>query len=102
MTQDIPSPRGVRTRSITLTGRDGGQTPALVTEPEGAGPFPAVVFGAEAMGPNKFSRKVANDVAALGYITITPDYYRGGGPTQPDNYNDFTEVMTAINALDFG
>jgi carboxymethylenebutenolidase len=102
MTQDTPSPRGVRTRTVTLSTYDGGQAKAFVAEPESPGPHPAVAFGAEAMGPNKFGRRVATELAALGYVTITPDYYRGGGPSQPDNYNDFTEVMAAINALDFG
>jgi carboxymethylenebutenolidase len=91
----------VRTRTISLPTSDGGQAIAFVAEPEGPGPYPAIAFGAEAMGPNKFGRKVAADMAALGYVTITPDYYRGGGPSQPDNYNDFTEVMGAIDALDF-
>ncbi len=89
------------TRDIELTGRDGGRIPAFVTEPVGPGPYPAVVFGAEAMGPNAFGRQVAADLAALGYVTITPDYYRGTGPSKPDDYTDFTEVMAAIGDLDF-
>lgn len=89
------------TRAIELVGQDGGRVPAFVTEPAGGGPFPGVVFGAEAMGPNAFGRKVAADLAALGYVTVTPDYYRGQGPSRPDDYSDFTEVMAAIGALDF-
>jgi len=92
----------VKTRTITLKTYDGAEASAFVAEPDGPGPYPAVVFGAEAMGPNRFGRRVAADVAALGYVTITPDYYRGAGPSQPDNYDDFTEVMAAIGELDFG
>jgi carboxymethylenebutenolidase len=91
----------VKTRTIVLKTYDGAEASAFVTEPDGPGPYPAVVFGAEAMGPNRFGRRVASDVAALGYVTITPDYYRGAGPSQPDNYDDFTEVMAAIAGLDF-
>lgn len=91
----------VTARMIDLTGQDGGRVPALVTEPVGAGPFPAVVFGGEAMGPNQFGRRVASELAARGYVTITPDYYRGTGPSKPDDYTDFAEVMAAIGALDF-
>ena len=30
-----------------------------------------------------------------------PDYYRGSGPPEPDNYDDFETLMSYINALDF-
>jgi carboxymethylenebutenolidase len=60
-----------------------------------------VVIGAEALGINNFIREVATHLASLGYLSITPDYYRGNGPTDPDNYMDFTEVLKAIEVLDF-
>ncbi|MDB5700832.1 MAG: hypothetical protein JWL66_1031, partial [Sphingomonadales bacterium] len=91
----------IRTSTVILRTFDGVEISAFVTEPDTPGPHPAIVFGAEAMGLNKFGRRVASDMAALGYVTITPDYYRGGGPSQPDNYSDFSEVMVAIGALDF-
>jgi carboxymethylenebutenolidase len=100
MTQDTTS-HAVKTSTITLATYDGSHTTAFVAEPQGAGPFPAITIGAEAMGLNSFNRKVATDLAALGYITIVADYYRGKGPSDPENYNDFTEVMAAINAMDF-
>ncbi len=91
----------VNTRTITLTGADGGPLPAFVAEPDGAGPWPAIVFGQEAMGINDFGRDIAVRMAERGFVTITPDYYRGTGPSRPDDYTDFSEVMTAIGALDF-
>jgi len=94
-------PYRVTTRTITLKTFDGAETSAFVAEPEGPGRFPAVAFGAEAMGPNRFGRRTASDLAALGYVTVTPDYYRGRGPSRPDDYTDFTEVMAAIGELDF-
>ena len=101
MTSDTHPTRPIRTRTLELAMPDGGRVPAFVAEPEGTGPYPAVAFGAEAMGPNRFGRRVASELAALGYVTITPDYYRGAGPSQPDNYEDFTEVIAAIDGLDF-
>jgi carboxymethylenebutenolidase len=92
----------VKTRIVTLTARNGQPFDAFVAEPDGGGPYPGIAFGAEAMGPNRFNRTTASRLAALGYVTITPDYYRGSGPSQPDNYDDFTEVLAAIDALDFG
>lgn len=95
------SPAGIKSRTIKLATYDGQTVEALVTEPAGPGPHPAVVFGQEALGPNAFGREVAERAAAEGFVTITPDYYRGRGPSKPDDYSDFTEVMTAIGDLDF-
>ncbi len=91
----------INTREISLQTADGSTTTALVTEPNHPGPHPAIVFGAEAMGMNKFTRDTAIRMSENGYVTITQDYYRGSGPSQPDNYEDFTEVFAAIENLDF-
>jgi len=93
--------RPITSYTIEIDTADGGRTTAFVTEPIGSGPHPAIVFGAEAMGLNRFGRRVASDLATLGYVTITPDYYRGNGPSNPDDYSDFSEVMDAIDKLDF-
>jgi carboxymethylenebutenolidase len=69
--------------------------------PEGGGPHPAVVLGAEAYGVNSFIRGVQQRLAVLGYAVALPDYYHGNGPAEPDNYDDFTEVKEHIGRLDF-
>ncbi len=69
--------------------------------PEGAGPHPAVVLGAEAYGVNGFIRGVQEKLASLGYAVALPDYYHGNGPAEPDNYDDFTEVKEQIGRRDF-
>jgi carboxymethylenebutenolidase len=92
---------GVQTRTVEIDTYDAARVAAFVAEPEGVGPFPAIVFGQEAMGINAFGRAVAVQMAQRGFVTITPDYYRGDGPSKPDDYTDFTEVMAAIGALDF-
>jgi carboxymethylenebutenolidase len=82
---------------------DGAQVPTLVYKPQGvSGPGPAVVLSAEAYGINEFTRHVASELAAAGYAVVVPDYYRGKALTKPDDYSDFTEVMTFIGELDFG
>ncbi len=93
---------GVTVRNVVLPTYDGSTVEAFVAMPPGAGPHPAIVLGQEAMGPNQFNRQVVTDLAGLGYVAISPDYFRGTGPSQPDNYEDFGEVMASINALDFG
>jgi carboxymethylenebutenolidase len=87
--------------TVGLLSRDGGRIPALVYRPSGQGPFPAVVIGVEAYGINDFGRGVASRLAAEGYVVVVPDYYRGNGPVNPEDYLDFAEVMRFITALDF-
>ena len=72
-----------------------------VLMPEGAGPHPAVVLGAEAYGVNNFIRGVQEKLLGLGYAVAVPDYYHGNGPAEPENYDDFTEVKEHIGRLDF-
>jgi len=87
--------------SIELTARDGAAIPTLVFRPAGDGPHPAVVLGLEAYGVNDFGRRVAATLAHLGFVVVAPDYYRGHGLRDPENYLDFSEVMSFIGALDF-
>ncbi len=94
-------PNGVKTRTIRIPTYDGQEIDAFVAEPTAPGRHPGISFGMEAMGLNIFNRKVAVDMAAQGYVCVMPDYYRGGTPSQPDNYDDFTEVHAAITKLDF-
>ena len=78
-----------------------GSLPALLYRPGAEGPWPAVVLAAEAYGINTFTRRVAATLAHLGYVTLVPDYYRAEGPTDPEGYLDFTEVLEFIGDLDF-
>jgi carboxymethylenebutenolidase len=72
-----------------------------VAVPAGPGPHPAVALGAEAFGINDFIRGVQDRLLALGYATAVPDYYHGQGPSNPEAYDDFTEVVEHIERLDF-
>ena len=74
---------------------------AHVLMPDGDGPHPAVVLGAEAYGVNNFIRGIQEKLVGLGYAVAVPDYYHGDGPTDPENYDDFTEVIEYISRLDF-
>jgi carboxymethylenebutenolidase len=69
--------------------------------PAGDGPRPAVVLGAEAYGVNTFIRGVQDRLVGLGYAAAVTDYYHGRGPTNPEAYDEFTEVIEHIGRLDF-
>ena len=72
-----------------------------VAFPDGPGPHPAVVIGAEAYGINPFILEVQRRLVALGYAVAVPDYYHGAGPTDTEAYDDFAEVVEHIGRLDF-
>ena len=89
--------------TIALASR-GAAVPALVyspSPPSSPASCPAVVLAAEAFGINDFTRLVASRLALEGYVVVVPDYYRAKGLTNPEGYDDFTEVMQFIEDLDF-
>jgi carboxymethylenebutenolidase len=98
---DTDSYDDVVVETIDLPTRDGASAPAVLSRPVGDGPFPAIVVGAEGTGPNSYIRRVAATLSHLGFVVIVPDYYRGSGPPDPDNYDDFETLMSYIGALDF-
>jgi carboxymethylenebutenolidase len=87
--------------TIDLATRDGVGTTALLSRPSADGVFPAVAVGAEGTGLNTYIRHLAATLSHLGFVVIVPDYYRGSGPPEPDNYDDFDTLMSFIEALDF-
>lgn len=89
--------------TVAVTARDGFPVRVHVHEPAGAGPGPhsGIVLGMEATGVNRFIHDVAARLAALGYVVVVPDYYRGGGPPDPEDYDDIEAIMPHTLALDF-
>jgi carboxymethylenebutenolidase len=75
--------------------------PAVSFRPRAEGRHPAVVVGAEATGVNTFIREVGSKLAHEGYAVIIPDYYRGVGPEDPDDYGDLDSIMRHMLPLDF-
>ncbi len=73
----------------------------LLLLPDGPGPHPGVVLGAEAYGVNEFIVEVGEQLTAAGCAVLIPDYYEGGGPIDREAYDDFVEVIEHISVLDF-
>ena len=91
----------VRLDRISLVGRDGIAFEALSFLPDGSGPFPAIVIGAEGTGVNAFIQRVAASLAHAGIVSVVIDPYRFDGPPDPEDYTDFDALMAFINKLDF-
>jgi carboxymethylenebutenolidase len=70
---------------ISISTQD-GTCHATVFTPEGAGPWPAVIFYMDAFGIRPAMREMAAHIASAGYVVLLPDmFYRFGsyGPLVP-------------------
>lgn len=73
----------------------------LHTAPAGAGPHPAMVIMFHRGGFDDFTAKLANDLAAAGYVTATPDVYHYPPVHEKAEDNDFPrdpEIIADISA----
>jgi dienelactone hydrolase len=50
---------------------------AHLAQPDGPGPWPAVLIGHDGVGLDEYQRKRADDLAAHGYLTMAMDYHGG-------------------------
>jgi carboxymethylenebutenolidase len=66
----------IETRNIAT---EDGEMGVVVSHPDGAGPFPAVLFFHHGPGLDEGSKEVIANISAAGYYVISPDrYYRHG------------------------
>ena len=63
--------------------------------PAGPGPRPAVLLYMEAFGLNDYVKSECDRLAALGYVALAPDFYRGEIYT----YDEFPRVAKKIQAI---
>jgi carboxymethylenebutenolidase len=65
-------------QTITINTPD-GPIDALLSVPEGQGPFPGVVVVHDAIGYVPDNERISRKIAAAGYIAITPNLFARGG-----------------------
>lgn len=68
--------------NVTYTSADGTELIGYLARPSGEGPFPAVLMLHEWWGLNEGITKLADAMAAEGYVVLVPDAYRGKLATQ--------------------
>lgn len=56
---------------------DGLNMIAHLAQPDGPGPWPAVLIGHDGVGLEEYQRQRADDLAAQGYLTLAMDYHGG-------------------------
>jgi carboxymethylenebutenolidase len=64
---------------------DDSQMSLYIAQPEGNGPFPAVVVIQHQYGVDKFTEEMTERAGAAGYFAVTPDLYHRDGPECKDD-----------------
>jgi len=71
-------PAAAKVKTMETTIKSGGEeVKAFLAEPEGKGPFPAIVVIQEWWGLNDWIKKNAERLAAKSYVCLAPDLYHG-------------------------
>ena len=66
----------VITREVTYD-VDGLTMVAHLAQPDGTGPWPAVLIGHDGIGLDEYQRGRADDLAENGYLALAMDYHAG-------------------------
>src|SRR5262249_60726353 len=93
-----PAVAAVKTSRIEVSAPAGAMRGPLA-EPEGPGPFPAVLVLMEAFGLVPSIESVADRLAAEGYVALAPDLYYREGPDDTARYDDLPRAMQLMGAL---
>ena len=76
--------------SLVLAVADGTQMHAYVAQPPAGGPAPGIILFQEAFGVNGHIRRVADQLAAAGYVVVAPElFHRTAAPGLEIAYSDF-------------
>lgn len=81
-----------------------GSFGAYVARPKGGDPTPAIVVIQEIFGVNRFVRKVADDLAAQGYLAVAPDLFwrlKPGIDITDQTEAEWRQAFGYMNAFDF-
>lgn len=70
-----------------------GICPAVLSTPEGEGPWPAVIVFMDAGGVRPAMRVLAQHLADLGYVAFLPEMYYRHGEIEPIDIGDFGDPV---------
>ena len=88
----------VKTSDITFKSGD-EEIKGFLAEPEGKGPFPAIVVIQEWWGLTDWIKDNAKRLAAQGYVTLAPDLYRGKVADKPQTAMQLSQGLPRDRAL---
>ncbi|TMA64652.1 MAG: dienelactone hydrolase family protein [Deltaproteobacteria bacterium] len=69
-------------------------------QPEGTGPFPAIIVGQNQDGVAAFTQEMTRRIAEAGYIGIAPQFYhREGEPKTPEDTANIKNTRRDVNVI---
>ena len=72
-----------------------------LAQPEGPGPFPAILVIQNQDGVKEFTQEMARRVAEAGYVGIAPQlYHREGEPTTPEQTANIKHSRRDVNVIE--
>lgn len=89
----------MRTRRVEIAA-EAGVMPGHLAEPEGPGPFPAVVVIMEAFGLLPHIEQVAERLAGEGYVALAPDFYYRELPDNKVGYDRLEDAIALMQKVD--
>jgi carboxymethylenebutenolidase len=89
----------MRTSTVEIRTPEGSM-PAHLAEPEGRGPFPALVVIMEAFGLVPHIRSVAERLAGEGYVALAPDFYWRWLPENAVGYDRLDRAIALMQKVD--
>jgi carboxymethylenebutenolidase len=76
-----------------------GHMHSYLSEPDGGGPYPAVVVIQEAFGVNEYVRSVCDRLADAGYVAVAPEIFHRTGTHLELPHGDWDKVKAHFTAL---
>ena len=71
-----------------------------LSQPDGPGPFPAIIVTQNQDGVAAFTQEMTRRVAAAGYVGIAPQFYhREGEPKTPEETANFKHTRRDTNVI---
>ena len=80
----LSSAEGIIAGTVEYPDADGETLTGHLAQPEGDGPFPAILVIQEWWGLDNHIRDVTNRFAHEGFVALAPDLYHGVSTTEPD------------------
>src|SRR5947207_13214479 len=71
-----------------------------LSQPDGTGPFPAILVGQNQDGVVAFTQEMTRRIAEAGYVGIAPQFYhREGEPKTPEDTTNIKNSRRDVNVI---
>ncbi len=87
------------TKGMVAVKGSAGSLPGFQARPSSGGPYPGIVVVMEAFGLNEHMKKVAERIAAEGYVVLAPNLYHRADGKQVVGYDELPAAIGLMTSL---